>query len=239
MYNEYIRIKGTIILLTEDIADIKKPPIEYILLCCCSCKRPLMLKNALLSINELKFPENIRIELLVVDNDEYRSAEGIVKKLEPDIKCPVHYAEESRRGLAFARNKVLDEAVRLGASHIMLFDDDELFDKDCLIQHVDLYNSNPKAMIVSGLQLNTFSPDCPEYISNSIVFKLKTSRKKGKVKSSCATNNVFFPVSLVKDHNFYSYPHVMLSPLFLPETFNFRFIVAVPPQFSENFSFKE
>ncbi|MBQ3641137.1 glycosyltransferase family 2 protein [bacterium] len=180
---------------------VPKPQIDFILLCCCTCKRPLMLKNALLSINSLKFPENTRIELLVVDNDEYRSAEGIVKKLEPDLKCSVHYAEEPKRGLAYARNRVLDEAVKLGASHIMFFDDDELFDADCLIQHVELYNTNPEARIVAGLQLNTFAPDCPTYISNSIVFKLKTSRKKGYVQKSCATNNVFLPVSLTRDYN--------------------------------------
>lgn len=49
--------------------NITKPEINFVLISLCTCKRPKMLKNALKSIENIICPENIKIEVLVVDND--------------------------------------------------------------------------------------------------------------------------------------------------------------------------
>ena len=125
-----------------------KTKIDFVLLSLCTCKRPLMLKEALYSINTLKFPENIRVEVLVIDNDEEESAKSCVEEVAKILKCKVNYLVEKQRGIASARNKLLESAIQLGASHILCFDDDEVLDENCLLEHINFYNNEDKVYII-------------------------------------------------------------------------------------------
>lgn len=177
----------------------KKIKIEFILAVCCSCKRPQMLRNALESVNILKLPENIRFEVLVVDNDENCSAKEVTEKAREILKVPVNYCVQPKRGLAYARNKSLEEAVNLGASHILMFDDDEFFDENCLIEQIRMYEENPDAYIISGPVPTVFTEKFPSYITKNIVFKQPSSKKTGTIKPSCAAGNVFMPITPIKE----------------------------------------
>ncbi len=185
----------------EEIKKPKKTEIEYILISCCTCMRPEMLANALKSINEITVPKNIKIEILVCDNDPLKSGKSAVEDFSKESKFLVHYVSEENRGICFARNKVLDEAIKLNASHIFFFDDDEVLDKNSLIEHIKLYQTNEKAYISSGPAFNTFDKKYPNFITKNIIFKQSTTKETGLEREDCATNNVFFPVSLVKDFN--------------------------------------
>ena len=55
--------------LTYDTKKLPKPEIKYVLLALCTCKRPVMLKNALFSTNNLIVQSNLKVEILVIDND--------------------------------------------------------------------------------------------------------------------------------------------------------------------------
>lgn len=178
----------------------EKTKIDFVLLSMCTCKRPKMLREALLSIDLIKLPRDIRVEVLVIDNDESESAKKCVEEISKISKCKIHYLVEKRRGIAFARNKMLEGAIVLGASHILCFDDDEVLDENCLIEHINFYNTEEKVYISSGPAYNKFSKEFPKYITDSIVFKQSTSKETGLVRKKCATNNVFFPVSIAKDY---------------------------------------
>lgn len=178
---------------------VKKDSVSYVLVSLCTCKRPVMLGEALLSVNSLKLPKNIKVEVLVVDNDENESAKAKVEELKRQIKIPVHYVVEKNRGISFARNKILESAIELRASHILCFDDDEILDENCLIEHVNFYNSCESVLISSGPAYNKFVGEFPKYITDSVVFKQSTSKETGVKRAKCATNNVFFPVSTAKD----------------------------------------
>ena len=132
-----------------------KTSVNYILIACCTCKRPKMLMQALDSINNLNFPD-IKVELLIIDNDKYLTAKNIVSNFSEKSKIVVHYISEPQRGLANARNRVLEEAIKLNASHLAFFDDDEIVDKNWLIEHVNFYNKNPHIIISSGPTYNRF-----------------------------------------------------------------------------------
>lgn len=175
-----------------------KPEITYILLAICTYKRPNMLKNAINSVNELILPENITTEVLIVDNDSEKSAFETVQELQKTTKLNINYVSEEKRGLASARNRVLEEGISRNASHIFMFDDDEILTPSALQTHIDLYKNNPDCLISSGIVLNKFSSETPKYIQKNIVFKHKTTRKTGQIKSSCASGNVFIPVELAK-----------------------------------------
>ncbi len=175
-----------------------KPEITYILLAICTYKRPNMLKNAINSVKELIIPKDIRTEILIVDNDSEKSAFETVQELKKTTKLNINYVSEEKRGLASARNRVLEEAISRGYSHIFMFDDDEILTPSALQTHFDLYKNNPDCLISSGVVLNKFSPDTPKYIQKNIVFKHKTTKKTGQIKSSCASGNVFIPTETAK-----------------------------------------
>ena len=65
-----------------------KTEIEFVLISCCTCKRPHMLSVALQSVSGLNFCENIKVELLVVDNDENESAKTVVENFSQTSKFP-------------------------------------------------------------------------------------------------------------------------------------------------------
>lgn len=180
---------------------VRKEEIKYILLACCTCLRPEMLYFCLTSIKELILPENTKIEILVVDNDRNKTGFGVVNDFENDSGFKCHYIVEEKRGLCYARNRLLAEAMNLGASHVMLFDDDELFTPDALVMHIDLCSKYDSPLISSGVVVNKFIENTPNYVKKNIVFKQKTTKKTGLVKNTCAGGNVFFPVEMLENNN--------------------------------------
>lgn len=180
---------------------VNKTKIEFILLAICTYKRPNMLKNAISSAKLLIVPKDIKIEMLVVDNDIEQSAKNCIEKIRNEIPFKINYVAEGKRGLSNARNRVLEEAVKLGATHISMYDDDEILTAETLAAHIRLYKDNPDCLISSGIVLNKFSPNTPRYIENNLIFKHKTTKKTGQIKSSCASGNVFIPVEMIKSNN--------------------------------------
>ncbi len=179
----------------------KKKKIDFVCLTCCTCKRPKMLQETLNSLKMLVIPSNIKVEIVIVDNDSEESAKAIIDEIKYSMNIPIHYKVEKQRGLSNARNKAIEEVIELGASHILFFDDDEILDKNCLIEHVNLYENNKEAIISAGPTINKFIDKLPSYITKHMVFKQRTSKKTGQIIAHCACGNVFFPVSLIKDYN--------------------------------------
>lgn len=81
-------------------------------------------------------PDDVKVEILVVDNDVEQTGKESVIKAEQELDYKLHYIVEPERGISNARNKVLKEAVNLGASHILFFDDDEVLTSSVLIKHI-------------------------------------------------------------------------------------------------------
>lgn len=174
-----------------------KTKIEYIVLSLCTYKRPNILRECLNSISKLKLPENIKVELLVIDNDELSSAKSLLDEYRDILTIPVHYFTETKRGLSNARNRLITEVMNLKASHIAMFDDDILLPEDWLMNYVNYYNSNPDAVILTSASYSKFTEKPPEYIEKNDLFKCSTTKKTGSVRKDCASGNVFFPTTLM------------------------------------------
>jgi succinoglycan biosynthesis protein ExoM len=162
-----------------------------------------MLCKSLESVKKLILPENIKIELLVIDNDKNASAQKVVEELQPSFPVKINYFAEEKRGISNARNKLLKEALNLGATHIALFDDDEILDENWLVSHHDYYNQNPNALIISGPTYNLFENSVPKYIKKNNIFKSSTTKKTGMVRDICASGNVFFPTTVISEAGIY------------------------------------
>jgi len=180
---------------------MQKEQINFILLSCCTYKRPFQLKSLLKSINELILPLSVRIEVLIIDNDKKQTAKEVVEEYQKILNLKINYFVEENPGLTNARNRLLNEAINLNATHLFLFDDDEILDKNSLMEHINLYNKYEEDIICSGIAINTFENNIPKYIQKNMIFKKGTNKKTGLVKSSCATDNAFIPVKLIRDND--------------------------------------
>jgi succinoglycan biosynthesis protein ExoM len=95
----------------------------------CTCKRPRMLRACLDSLAEQVLPIGVDLRIVVVDNDEQPNSRAIVEGFAESCRFPVDYVHEPVRGIARARNAVLDKASQLGADWIAMLDDDETADR--------------------------------------------------------------------------------------------------------------
>ena len=181
---------------------LKRSKIEYILVSCCTYKRPKMLALALIHLRRLNLPKNIKVEVLIVDNAPDYPAIDVVNNFSKNFPTKIHYVQEHNRGLSFARNRLLREAESLGATHIALFDDDGLVDENWLIEHIEAYQATD-AHIISGPQYTWFSKNYPRYITHNNIFKSSSSKKFGTTLNACATNNVFLPVDVYSTNGLY------------------------------------
>jgi len=178
-----------------------KTEINFILLSFCTFRRPNMLENCLKSLSELNLPENIRTEILIIDNDEAASAKDVVEKYRNILSIPINYFVEEKRGLSNARNRLISEAVNLGASHVAMFDDDIILPENWLVNYINYYNNNENAVIVTAPSYSKFTEEPPKYISKNDLFKCHTTKKTGSVRGDAASGNVFFPLTLVTELN--------------------------------------
>lgn len=190
-------------MAVRDNATILKPKLEHIVIACCTYKRPLLLKQSINSLLCLALPDDIKIEILIIDNDQKQSAKNIVAKYQECSVVKIHYIVEDRLGLACVRNAALKKALELGASHLLFIDDDEIATKNWLINHIDFYNRYQDISISSGPTYKKFEKEYPHYITNNNLFKRTSTKKLGQYRKCCATGNVLFPLSVVTENGIY------------------------------------
>lgn len=107
-------------------------------ICIATYRRPAALQRLLeeLAKQELGRWADIRLSILVVDNNPEGDAAAVVDALRPHHPLPLRYAHETRRGISQARNRALAET---GGSDLIAFiDDDELPVTDWIARLLDL-----------------------------------------------------------------------------------------------------
>jgi len=95
----------------------------HIVVCICTYKRPEFLGHLLSELNGQETDSLFTCSIVVVDNDESRSAEPEVSKFTASSHVPVKYCVEPRQGVALARN----QAVRNAQGDFIAFIDDDEF----------------------------------------------------------------------------------------------------------------
>lgn len=127
--------------------------------CICTYKRPSVI-DALNSIACQRLPEGVEIEAVVVDNDENRFADALVRLWASDAQIPVTYGVEPRRNIAHARNRALSLA---NGEWLALIDDDEVADPDwlnALLAAAERY----KVEAVIGCVRAIYPDDAPKWL---------------------------------------------------------------------------
>jgi succinoglycan biosynthesis protein ExoM len=159
----------------------------------CTCRRPKMLRACLDSLAAQILPTGIDLKIVVVDNEEAPNNREGVEAFAAVCRFPVHYVHQPRRGIAMARNSILDKAMELGADWIAMLDDDETADirwiADLMIED---YRHLP---VLMGYHQYIYPEPRPFWV---------LQRKAGKTKkpefnlSVASTSNVRFSTDLVR-----------------------------------------
>ena len=178
-----------------------KPEIKSIAISCNTFLRPEILEKTLKSIANLKIPKEVEIKVLVVDNDANATAKPVIDYIKADFPFEIIYKIEEKRGLANARNRLLQEAINLGVSHIAILDDDDVADENWIKNLVELYQTQGNAYIISGPEYCCFDGEFPDYLTNNNIFVKKTTKKKGEIRKVCSTHNAMFPLKIVTESN--------------------------------------
>jgi succinoglycan biosynthesis protein ExoM len=168
---------------TKDPAGITK-----VVLCICTCKRPLGLERLLEAVAELDFDGQLSV--VVVDNDAAGAAEGIVvcRRMAAGYRWPLACAPEERRGIPFARNRAVALALEQNPDFIAALDDDERPCRGWLREMLRV-QAETGADAIGGPVLPEFAPDAPSWVIEGGFFGRGSSRPdKAEVRLNACGN---------------------------------------------------
>jgi glycosyltransferase involved in cell wall biosynthesis len=161
--------------------------------CVITYRRPEGLKRLLNGLNGLVFEKNPLpdLEVIVVDNDPTGSAKALCEVAEPNLRWPLKYRVEPRRGIPYARNRAIASA---GSEMdcVAFVDDDEVplpswMDELLYVQH------SYDADVVYGAVLPYFEEDVPAWIVKGRFFEhpfVRSQYSTGHPLELADTNNV-------------------------------------------------
>ncbi|MBM3998940.1 MAG: glycosyltransferase family 2 protein [Planctomycetes bacterium] len=103
-------------------------------------RRPPMLEDTLESLCRMRFPDGRSVEVLVIDNDEGRSAQPVADRFPASRPLPfsLRYIHEPRTGLSHARNRGIEES---RGRFLIFLDDDVFVDPEWLTSFFDAFES--------------------------------------------------------------------------------------------------
>jgi len=104
---------------------------RHICVCICTYKRPNLLKRLLKALDLQRTDGLFSYSIVVVDNDECKSAQPVVVSFQQETKLEVKYFVEPEQNIALARNKAVENA---RGDFIAFIDDDEFPDAAWLLE---------------------------------------------------------------------------------------------------------
>lgn len=121
--------------------NFQAPGAAHICLGVCTFQRPYLLMQCLQSLRGMDVPDLARLTIVVIDNEPTPQAHELVQSfVVAGSSVPILYVHEPRRGIAQARNAVLDKADEIGAGWIAMIDDDQTVPADWLVR---MWQSRP------------------------------------------------------------------------------------------------
>ena len=157
----------------------------------CTYKRVNQLERCLNSFSLLADEDGVNI--FVVDNDPDASARLLVKEKFKKI----HYKNEKRKGLSYARNFALDNG---SGDYIAFIDDDEVVTKKWLYEARFFLEKNTCDVMFGGVK-SIYPENTEDWILELDVFAYPT-RKHGDVVEASGAGNVFISRNCINKYGF-------------------------------------
>ncbi|WP_170937326.1 MULTISPECIES: glycosyltransferase [Rhodomicrobium] len=158
----------------------------------CTAGRPQLLAKCLASLVRQQAPPGHEITLVVVDNDTPPRAAPIVEAAGAHARFPMRHLHEPVRGIPYARNRVLDAALALGADWVAFIDDDEAASPDWLDKLIGAAERY-KADVIQGAVLRHYQGRVPFW-----AVPAPPELREGEGMKFAATSNVLFAASLIR-----------------------------------------
>ena len=169
-----------------------------ILIAVCTRRRPQMLTRCLDSLMALVPPENAGITILVVENDVQAGMDKLVNDFSDRSPFQLQYRLETRQGIPFARNCVLDAALAGGLDYLAFLDDDEWVEPDWLEKLHGYSMEKGGQAVIHGHVVSEFPEAAPKHL---VPLMQRKEKPTGTRLDSCATNNVILPLAMVREFN--------------------------------------
>lgn len=129
----------------------------------CTWNRADLLDQTLEQMRELKVPEKVEWELLVVDNKSTDHTQAVLQKYSD--RLPLIPLFESKQGHSHARNCAIEAST---GELIIWTDDDVLVEPDWVSQYVRAANEWPEAYAFGGKVLPWYESDPPAWLRDNI-----------------------------------------------------------------------
>lgn len=165
-------------------------------ICVATYKRPESLRRLLKSLRTIA-TDGLNVQLLIVENDPAGPSRDLVESLAKHFPFPVLYAVEPVRGIASARNRLVAEAICIGADFVAFVDDDEVVDRFWL-QHLVQTATTFRADAVVGPVPLVLEDDAPDWLRQSGSTFRSGSAATGTVVRYGGTGNVLFRVQALR-----------------------------------------
>jgi glycosyltransferase involved in cell wall biosynthesis len=141
--------------------------LVLISVCIATYRREELLRQLLMSLSQQRLESNVKMEIIVVDNDPEATASGVVDEFKNSNQCSIDYSVESARNLSMVRNQ---SVARAKGDLIAFIDDDEVAEPDWL---QELFNTirKYKADAVAGPVLPVYPDEIPQWIRQGRFFE--------------------------------------------------------------------
>lgn len=149
------------------------------------------------SLRYLKPIPDVTFELILVDNFKANHALPILEKA--NLSFEKKYFFEPRHGIPFSRNKVVDEALKGGATEVAFLDDDEEADSFWLFNLYAGFNFY-KSDVIVGRHLTTYPKGTPDWAIHTGFFEVPR-KCTGMRLGHASTANVLYSSKIFKEWN--------------------------------------
>jgi succinoglycan biosynthesis protein ExoM len=96
-------------------------PLDHISICVCTFRRQVLLQRLLEVLAQQGTDQTFTYDVVVVDNDEERSSESIVRRVAEESRVEISYHCEPDRNISLTRNR----AIRNARGNLIAFIDDD------------------------------------------------------------------------------------------------------------------
>jgi glycosyltransferase involved in cell wall biosynthesis len=170
---------------------------DRISVCICTFRRPDLLARLLDALSAQVVSPGFSFDVVVVDNDERRTAETTVRTFACRSTVPITYDCEPERNISLTRNRAVRDA---SGDLIAFIDDDEYPAPDWLSRlHTTLTTSGADGVL--GPVVADFPPGAPRWLERARVFDRRRLATGARIAEGDArTGNVLLRRSLFRNH---------------------------------------
>lgn len=153
--------------------------------------------ECLLSLQALTNINGYKIDILVVENNEYHDdqVKKIISSYNNSEKCVKHLLEPMR-GIPHARNAALNFAKDKGYNYLAFIDDDAFASPDWI---KTLVKVNENAHVAAGPQLAIFPEGTSSFYRNAVIYHERKVTDRAAIRWA-ATNNILIDIYFIKEN---------------------------------------